>query len=73
MNHRTHTTHEKKRTSIIGHVSRAEILRGVRKTMPPAPQTHRRATDYTPSVHSRITAGRATSAVAYLAAQSFRP
>ena len=31
-----------------------------------------RAADYTPSVHSRIKAGRTTSAVAYLAAQSFR-
>jgi aspartyl-tRNA(Asn)/glutamyl-tRNA(Gln) amidotransferase subunit A len=31
-----------------------------------------RAADYTPSVHSRITMGRTTSAVAYLAAQSFR-
>jgi aspartyl-tRNA(Asn)/glutamyl-tRNA(Gln) amidotransferase subunit A len=31
-----------------------------------------RAADYTPSVHARIKAGRTTSAVAYLAAQSFR-
>jgi Asp-tRNA(Asn)/Glu-tRNA(Gln) amidotransferase A subunit family amidase len=31
-----------------------------------------RADDYTPSVHSRILAGRQTSATAYLAAQAFR-
>ena len=37
-----------------------------------APFLDRRAADYTPSVHSRMMMGRTTSAVAYLAAQSFR-
>jgi hypothetical protein len=46
MKHKSHKTSEKSHSNIIGRVDANELARSIRRPMPPAGQTHRRATDY---------------------------